>query len=38
MTAEELAAYTESLYLSEEELLDHLTLALEEVYPLTAEE
>ena len=38
VTAEELAAYTESLYLSEEELLDHLTLALEAVYPLTAEE
>ena len=38
VTAEELAAYTESIYLSEEELLDHLTLALEAVYPLTAEE
>lgn len=38
VTAEELAAYTESLYLSEEELLDHLALALEAVYPLTAEE
>ena len=37
-TAEGLAAYTESLYLSEEELLDHLTLALEAVYPLAAEE
>ena len=38
VTADELAAYTESLYLSEEELLDHLTLALEAVYPLTAED